>query len=416
MVEAGQPFPIQVRAEDEYYNLATGYAGAVRVCDESGSAVETVSLEEGIGHATLHADAPGPQRFRLDCGTLSGRANPCRVFAELPERRIYWGDIHGHTNISDGLGASAEEYFAFGRDVAGLDVCALTDHGHFDWPQTIAAVKAFYAPGRYVTLLAQEAGAGSDHMNLYFRHGDTPHIASWTKRYDEFQSIVRAQYNEGGEPEVITGPHHFTYHRGDDRYPFGLWDDRIIRFVEVYSSHGTSEYLGNPRPCAGAKDRDKFMQAGLARGRRFGVIASSDNHDSKPGRTIWGHYPGGLVAFCAPELTREAIWNALWDRHTYAASFDRIYMEFTVDDQPMGSEVIAQGPPKIHYYVIGKTDALTAVLLRNNEELRRDAATNGVLEVTIEDAPPAGAAFYYLRVEQENGERAWSSPIWVSHP
>ena len=156
------------------------------------------------------------------------------------------------------------------------------------------------------------------------------------------------------------------------------------------------------------------MQWGLARGLRFGVIGASDNHDSHPGRTIWGHYPGGLAAFLAPELTREAIWDAFWNYRVYATGFDRIYLEFTVDDRMMGSEVVAAEPCRIRYYVIGRTDALTVHLIRNNEELLVDRTLNGFIEADFEDLPPAGENFYYLRVVQDNGERAWSSPIWVA--
>ena len=411
----GEPFEMLVRAEDEYFNLARDFSGRVVVGDQDDTAVaEIVAVGSGLGRVTATVRKPGPHRFRAAFDALRGRSNPSKAFEEAPPLRIFWGDIHGHTSISDGLGADADEYFAFGRDVAGLDVCALTDHGHFDWPQTIDAVKRFYAPGRYVTLLAQEAGAGSDHMNYYFRGDDTPHVNRWTADYADLYEIIFNQYNSGVKPEVITGPHHFSYDRGDDRYPFGLFDTRTARFVEVYSSHGTSEFLGNARPCKGAKDERKFLQYGLAQGLRFGVIGSSDNHDSHPGRTIWGHYPGGLAAFLAPELTREFIWDALWNRRVYATSFDRIYTEFSVNGQPMGSEVAVEGACRIEYFVIGRDDSVTVQLIRNNEECRSDTTFGGVVDVSFEETPPEGVSFYYLRVLQANGERAWSSPIWVT--
>jgi len=413
-VVVGEPLDLLIRAEDENFNVAADYCGAVTVRDEEGRVlVREESIKGGLGTVSILIKAPGPQRFRLSDGVIEGRSNPCRVFAFPPRQRIYWGDIHGHTSVSDGLGDDAREFFAFGRDVARLDVCALTDHGHFDWPANVAAVKEFHEPGRYVTILAQESGAKSDHMNFYFRTDGMPHIEGWPTAYDQLYDMLAAQYDTANAT-VITGPHHFTYDRGDDRYPFGLWDDRTARFVEVYSSHGTSEYLGNPRPCPGARDESKFMQAGLAAGLRFGVIGSSDNHDSHPGRTVWGHYPGGLVAFMAEELTREAIWDALWNRRVYATSFDRIYLEFTINGQPMGSDLVTSDPLRIDYYVIGRTDDLKVTLLRNNEPCAVEETAKGVVEASREDPPPTEPAFYYLRVEQDNGERAWSTPIWVT--
>ena len=43
------------------------------------------------------------------------------------EDRIWWGDIHGHTEMSDGL-FSIDDYYLFGRDGALLDFCATADH------------------------------------------------------------------------------------------------------------------------------------------------------------------------------------------------------------------------------------------------------------------------------------------------
>ncbi len=421
-VRVGEPFELQVQAEDVDFNCVTdskgraSYTGSVAVRDEDGTLLaQAVPVSNGIGRVRLTVDKAGPRRFRVSDGDLEGRSNPCKAFVELPKYRIYWGDIHGHTGISDGLGDSCDEYFSYGRDIARLDVCALTDHGHFDWPQNVEAVKKYYEPSRFVTILAQEAGAGSDHMNYYFRRDDTSHVRAWVQDYGKLQQLVLDQYNSSDEPELATGPHHFSYRRGDDRYPFGIWDTRVCRFVEVYSSHGTSEYRGNPRPVGGpTAEENKFMQYALAQGLRFGIIASSDNHDSRPGRTIWGQYPGGLAAFLAPALTREDIWKALWDHRTYGTSFDRIYMEFTIDDHIMGSEVETDGRVQIAYEVVGKTDGVKTELLCNNQVIRTDDTRTGIVQIAFTHEPSAAESAYYLRVTQENGQRAWSTPIWVT--
>ena len=64
-------------------------------------------------------------------------------------------------------------------------------------------------------------------------------------------------------------------------------------------------------------------------------------HAGRPGNSDWLRvcrgYPGGLVAVYAPELTREAIWDALWHRRCYATTGKRIILEFSVDGEPMGS-------------------------------------------------------------------------------
>lgn len=411
----GVPVKVQVRVEDEFYNVATTYEGKVEIRDESGTILaEDVAINGGIGWAEVTVSAPGPQRFRLRSAELSGRANPCRVVETAPEFSIFWGDLHGHTNISDGLAADADEYFAFGRDVANLDVLAVTDHGHNDWPGTMKAVQKYYKPGSFVTILGEESNVGVDHMNFYYRRDDAPHITKAVAKYNEFYPMLEEIFSEGPEAEVMTAPHHFSYDRGDELYPFGEWDTRWARFIELTSIHGTSEYLNNPRGLWLAKDERKFMSYAVTQGLRFGVIGSSDTHTSHPGRTKEGRYTGGLVAFLAKELTRESIWDSLWNHQVYATGLDRIYMEFTIDDAIVGSEIETSGNCKISYYVIGKTDNVEVFLIRNGEELRVDKTDNGVIEVSFKDTPTSGDNSYYLRVVQDNGENAWSTPIWVT--
>ncbi len=413
------PRDITIRVEDENLNIVTDFDGVVTVTDEFGKTLlSNVALERGMIKTPVLIDTPGPHRLRLYAGSLTGRSNPVKVVEQLPERQLFWGDLHGHTAVSDGLGEGADAYFRFGRDIAALDFVALTDHGHFDWPANIAAVQNHHEPGRYVTILAQEAGSGPDHMNLYFRRDDTNHLARWTNEYPDFHDWSYSQYNTG-EPEAMIGPHHFAYNRsfsGGDTYPFGVWDERIARFVEVYSAHGTSEFPGNDRPVKPAHTSDsKYLQGGLAAGRRFGVIAASDNHDSKPGRTAWGDYGGGLAGVWATDLTRESLWQSLWNYQTYGTSVDRIYVDFLINGAVMGSELATEsGDVTLAIEVIAKTDGVTATVVRNNEDIQTLASTNGVIHTTLVDEAPPGDNWYYIRVTQDNGERAWTSPIWVS--
>ena len=415
----GEMFDLTVVANDAFYNIDTIFSQPISVTDEKGNIlIKALMFNEGLGKATISIQDEGPQRLRFATpdGSIIGRSNPFRVMKTLPELRIYWGDIHGHTGFSDGLGRNRDDYFTFGRDVADLDVLALTDHGSVDWAPLIQIVRKYHNEGEFVTLLAQEAGAGHDHMNIYLRRDNLDHISKWHKDYEEFQDWLIQQYNQG-ENLAQTSPHHFAYNRiiSDDRYPFGHWDTRVARFVEVYSSHGTSEFPGNPRPLGRtSKDERKYMQWGLSEGLRFGVIGASDNHNSKPGHSWWGPYPNGLAGFLAPDLTREAIWEALWDYQTYGTSFDRIYMELTANGQPMGSELVGNGAVNFKGYIIGKVDDVKATLIRDGEAIFEIKTETGVIEFDFEDSAPLGNHYYYLRVEQSNGERAWSSPFWVS--
>ena len=50
-----------------------------------------------------------------------------------PRYNVYWGDVHGHTALSDGKG-SLDDYFTYARDAAGLDFVIVSDHDFGNGP------------------------------------------------------------------------------------------------------------------------------------------------------------------------------------------------------------------------------------------------------------------------------------------
>jgi hypothetical protein len=412
----GETVDIAIRAEDAFGNLAETTEAQVTVTGMAGLPAEGVRLRAGLARLTVPAAQPGMYRVTAAAETpaLRGRSNPVVVTQEAPRYRVFWGDIHGHTQNSDGLGETADEYYAYARDRADLDVCALTDHGLAHLEKARQAVKDCYEPGRFVTFLGWEwdaRSAGHGDKCLYLLNPDDAPPKGWPRSAPALWEALQQAYGDNAERRIITGPHMFTY---PDALGWPeVWNPAFERFVEVYSGHGMSEYPGNPRALGGAKP-GATMQEALARGLRFGVIGSSDNHDSHPGRHCWGRYRGGLVAFLAESLTRESIWDALWNRRVYAATTDRIYFDFRIDGHPMGEEFAATGPPAITYAVHGCTDELTVFVIKNNVVLRQATTTDGTVQETFTDDDFTQDSYYYLRVVQANDECAWSSPIWVN--
>jgi hypothetical protein len=72
---------------------------------------------------------------------------------------------------------------------------------------------------------------------------------------------------------------------------------------------------------------------------------------------------GGLVAVHAKERTRDAIWQALFDRQVYGTSGDRILLWFDLvnageERVPMGSQLDFEGTPKFRVRAAGAFDQL----------------------------------------------------------
>jgi len=351
---------------------------------------------------------------------LTGKSNVMLCQKGVPHLKLYFGDIHGHSRISDGSGAP-EDYYRFAREVSRLDIVALTDHADYGtipvkgkvWERIKKAANDACTPGEFITFLGFEwTNWKYGHRNVYYRDGEGPVFRSIDPESDTPQELWSLL-----EPfEAMTIAHHVG------GGPIGAdWSieppPTKEMLVEICSIHGSSEYYGAENaiynPTEGAFVRDALM-----RGYRLGIIASGDTHDGHPGQRSAGAITGGLVGVYSPELTREAIWDALRRRQVYGTSGPKIILNFRVGDSPMGSEIkwdSSKGPLPIALRAFACDDIASIEVIRNGEKVFSQKGDGVFAEVLIEDPePPRGDSWYYARVVQNDGAMAWSSPVWVS--
>ncbi len=367
---------------------------------------------------------------------LEGRS--AAVIAEpLPQMRLFWGDIHGHSAASDGaLGPG--EYYAFGRDVSGLNFCALTDHddvGHNSnvpdhskfmteevWKELQAITNQFNEPGRFVTLVGYEYSqielGIEGHRNVYYRGSSGPLLHARDPRCNTPTKLFRSL--AGLDALVI--PHHPLHYMSWEH------DPRVQRLVEIYSMWGTSEDANGDCAFTGkmvSSGSGISWQAYLTRGYKLGVTAGGDNHDSRPGRRgatdRWRKgrmaQPPGLVAVYAAELTREQIFDALWARRCYATTGQRIHLDFRLNGHWMGEDITLpckDRPRRLTLRIVGESKLASVEVIRDNRVAKTWAPDSEIFEVGWEDTVPlTTGSFYYVRLRQVDGGRAWSSPVWV---
>jgi hypothetical protein len=82
----------------------------------------------------------------------------------------------------------------------------------------------------------------------------------------------------------------------------------------------------------------------------------------------------------------------------------------------MGTEYLCTSQPRLHGRILGTAPIRLAELLRHDERGYTTAwVASGAVEAEFDftDEDLRGEGFYYLRVEQEDGHCAWSSPIWI---
>ncbi len=421
----GEEIEAVIAVLDAAGSTGVAFAGELRLTPDPGlelpQRVALASADEGRARVAARVSGEGVLRLRVETGEgIAGESNPLTVSAEGP--RVLWGDLHGHSNLSDGTG-TPEDYFRYARDVAGLDVVALTDHDHWGilpldshpglWKRIQEATRRAHEPGRFVTLLGYEWTSwiyGHRHV-LYF--GDEGEVhSSIDPRFESPQQLWAAL--EGRR--ALTFAHHSA--GGPVATDWEIPPDpRFEPVTEISSVHGSSEALDSPlviySPVPG-----NFVRDVLDRGYRFGFIGSGDSHDGHPGLAHLASPSGGLAAILAEAHSREAVLRALRERRVYATNGPRILLRCALGEHRMGAIVkLPDGEPlsaPLFVRVVSPGPLERLDLVRSGALLEPSLALEGLRDVTvqrpIEDLLPG--EYLYVRAVQEDGGVAWSSPIY----
>jgi hypothetical protein len=384
---------------------------------------ETVSLPEG-GVLSLEVSAAAEGVYRVLASTASGltaESNPLIVRAAIP--RVLWGDLHGHTQLSDGTG-TPEDYFAYARDVAALDVIALTDHDHWGmrflddnpalWKTIEDAALRFDEPGRFVALVGYEWTSWlHGHRHVLYFDGEAEVLSSLDPRYENPALLWEAL--EGRS--AVTIAHHSAGGPVSTNWDF-IPPPELEPVTEVVSVHGSSEASDTPGKIYSAVPGN-FVRDALGRGLRFGFIGSGDSHDGHPGLAHLAAPSGGLAAIFSEERTRAGVLGALRARRTYATNGPRIWLRTWLDEHEMGA-LLSPSEASAHElrYVIAAPAPVERVDVVRSGEIVSVVPGSGRRELseTLALPPLRPGEYVYVRVVQEDGGAAWSSPVYVTSP
>ncbi|MDP6040037.1 MAG: DUF3604 domain-containing protein [Candidatus Latescibacteria bacterium] len=461
----GSPFTATIIAFLPNGRTNWHYDGTLQVTTEDPSAkgtgeVHAIPVSGGAFKHTMTFATPGIHHISIrdtDRG-LEARSNPINVQTGSSELNLYWGDLHNHCGernhhqgISDAY-APLDYNYHFGRHVAALDFMALSDHDQLGnwrpsiipiWDRFKKAAEYFYRPGEFVTLLGWEWTNGTNlcpgrpqygQKCIYFRDGEGPIFSSNDPGSDTPEKL----YDRLRAHRCFIIPHHVS---APDNF-YNNWDHHdpgLERLVEIYSVWGCGERPareGNPYPIRADNGGDRdghHVKDALARSYTLGFTAGGDTHDAAPGgightyngltgqfeNRRWAksspHHPG-IQGVWAEELTREAIFEAIFNRHTYGTTGARIILKTELNSRPMGT-VFPLRPNAPLIYKVSATGTATITkmeVVRNGETIHEVTPNEDQSEFTFEDTdPPSGQIHYYLRLTQQDGHMAWASPHFL---
>jgi len=397
---------------------------------------EVVLAPDDRGHVTIPVRTTTPGIYRVSAKLVSTEleaqtlSNPIHI-AE-GETPLYWGDLHGHSHLSDGTG-TPEDFFRYARDIAALDFAVLTDHDHFGvefldahpemWRRIREAVESHNEPERFVTVLGYEWTSwlyGHRHVLYFDGQGEVlSSVGGVTTTPSELWEALRGR-------DALTFAHHSA--GGPVATDWSFAPDPILEPVtEIASSHGSSE----------ASDSPSRIYNAVPGGFVLGFIGSGDGHDGHPGHTHlspnYGYRRtrpdplgrraeermgnGGLAGVRATDLTPEALLKAFRSRRVYATSGPRIWLAAALNGRPIGSSTAAaefEGTALLQIQVSGTSGIEHIDVIRREAPVQRQLC-EGRLDVIL-DFPIEGLSqgdYVYVRVLQNDGAQAWTSPFFI---
>lgn len=340
------------------------------------------------------------------------------------------GEFHRHTEISwdGGPDGCLEDMFRYALDAVSFDWIGNGDHDNgagreYTWWLTQKLSDAYHVPEVFTPMFSYERSVNypHGHRNVMFaRRGILPlprlEQPDPQKRVggvhaDDTKMLYRYLRELGG----ICASHTSATNMGTD------WRDHdplVEPIVEIYQGDRMNyEYPDCPRagydpksgkfpPQIGGWQPSGYINNALAKGYRLGFQSSSDH---------WSTHISYFVAL-AERRDREAILEAARKRHCYAAT-DNIIFDVRSGTHMQGDEWEATQPPIFQVFVHGTAGIKQVDIIRDSQVVATIAVGKSEQHrFTWSDPKPERELhYYYFRVLQEDGELAWSSPMWVHY-
>ena len=354
----------------------------------------------------------------------------------------YFGQLHSHTQYSDGAGTltDALRYVENLPASANVQFVAFTDHSNYfdssSSPNVEAALydtslvkdsDASHSWKTYKDTIAKfnEDNAGSmvaiggfemtwsggpGHINTF----NTPGIVSRnnkTLNNKTDDAGMKAYYALLSQAEGASSISQFN-HPGTtfgNFKDFNYWDpviDSRMYMVEVGNGEGAIG-AGGYYP-----SYEQYIMA-LDKGWHLAPTNNQDNHKGK-----WGNANDARDVILTDDFSEQGIYEAIRALRMYATEDKNLELTYTVNGLMMGSS-ITEVPDKLNIEVtVNDPDASDSIakveVVANSGKVAYtwdNAAqlTSGKLSATLDPS----YSYYFIRVTQKDGDLAVTSPVWV---
>ncbi len=465
IVVKDKKFDCLVRFEDKFKNLVEDVSRVITLSilseQNDQSYVQDIRIDKSSKGVYIVKDLTIPNLglffIEIKYQKVSAKSNPILSKNKSLEKKLFWGFIHGHSAMSDGI-RPLKDYFD-NLLKAGLDFGTSTEHDRLsetkdtDFDEIRRTVESYNTEEQFVSFFAFEWGTwytgGHGDICIYFKDSNSPIFRSELPAYDTTEKIINA-LKPYKEKALMIG-HHTALRPGHRNW--SVLDNDLEKLVEIYSNWGNQEYSfveGNPLPPRykffgiGNYARKKgpvlekkgsFVKDALQRGYKLGFTAGGDDHYGlSPSLNVEpedGLYPPGIMALWAENLTRDSLWKALHQRKTYGTTGPRVIVEFYVEKFFMGDIIDVTKNSSLLTKRVLSFNLISPISIEKVEIIRNGAIfksehvsmckfsselidTELFNDINLDHQNNSEKfLYYYLRIFLEQNNMAWCSPIWL---
>ena len=355
-----------------------------------------------------------------------------------PKYSLYFGQLHSHTTYSDGSGSldDALAYINNIKESDNIDFTAFTDHSnYFDTsaaanPEASLYNKSLMTTGSqtlwntYKSKIA-DFNASSENRGVIALggfemtwSGGPGHINTWNTEgiVSRNNTTLNSKTNDAGmkayyallsQPEGADTVSQFnhpgtTFGTFSD---FAYWDPTIdsrITLIEVGNGEGA---IGS----GGYFPSYNYYTMALDKGWHVAPTNNQDNHKGK-----WGNANDGRDVIITDNFTEQGIYDALRERKVYATEDKNLEINYTVNDELMGTTIT--DVPEILNIKVLLNDADDAIqkaeVIANSGRIVYSWEVNAQSKELNATLSP-DYSYYYIRVTEKDGDLAVTAPVWV---
>ena len=323
---------------------------------------------------------------------------------------VYYGSLHNHSTVSGATGTPATAY-NYAKNTGKLDFFGLADHSNqidlTEWADVIAQANTYTQDGVFVGFYGFEWSSGGNYGHVAVVNTDD--YCSTTSPTNTFASLVTwlasrpngiAFCNHPGrEDDKALEFSHFTTTPSNQVVGMELWNKGV----------GFSTYYYNDGYYLNDNNKGHYDEANN-RGWRIGASGSGDNHGG-----TWGTSEPYRMAILANNLTRAELLAAMQARRFFSTLDKNLSLSFKINGKEMGSSMTGGNYTAQIQAADADGEFFNQVILfdKNHNIVNTWSLSTSTVDVSI-NLNTVDGDYYYVKVKQNDGNEAISSPIWIS--